>query len=182
MLFLGRLHHVKGADLLVKAFARMCRNNGDKETHLVLAGPDDGEGRSLRRLVAQLEMDDRVTFTGYLDQVQKFGAIVDSCLIVIPSRSEVFAITAMEALMCSRPVLLSSACDLSTVLREENGVRTFENESIEDLQVKLRQTLGDQGLFQNAARGRAFAARQFPPEALAIGLENAYLSAGATNG
>jgi glycosyltransferase involved in cell wall biosynthesis len=182
VLFLGRLHPVKGADLLVEAFARLCRDSGDADAHLVLAGPDDGQGPQLRRMVTRLKISDRVTFTGYLDQTKKIRAIVDSRVVVVPSRSEVFAITALEALMCSRPVLLSSSCDLSTVLREENGVRTFAHDSIEDLHAKLRQTLGDQGLFQNAARGRAFVVRQFSPEALAIGLENAYLSAGARHG
>ena len=136
----------------------------------------------MRQMVARLKIGDRVTFTGYLDQVQKFRAIVDSRLVVIPSRREVFAITAIEALMCLRPVLLSSACDLSTVLNEENGVRTFKQDSIEDLQVQLQRTLGDQRLFQNAVNGRTLAADKFSPEALAIRLEDVYRSVGATNG
>jgi hypothetical protein len=51
-----------------------------------------------------------------------------------------------------------------------------------DLRVKLWQTPGGRELFQNAARGKAFAVPQFPSEALAIGLENPYLSVGAANG
>ena len=182
LLFLGRLHRVKGADLLLEAFARMCRDTQDADTHLVLAGPDDGQEKLLRHMVARLQIGDRVTFTGYLDQLQKFRAIVDSRLVVIPSRSEVFAITALEAVMCLRPVLLSSACDLSSVLNEEHGIRTFERDSIEDLQVQLQRTVSDRQLFENAVSGRTFAAGRFSSEALAIRLEDVYRSVGATNG
>ncbi len=182
LLFLGRLHHVKGADLLLEAFSRLCRDSSDTETHLVLAGPDDGEEPGLRRSVERLGIGDRVTFTGYLDQVQKLRAMVDSRLVVIPSRSEVFAITALEALMCSRPVLLSSACGLFPAPGEENGVRVFEVNSIEDLQTQLQRTLGDPELFENASNGRTFVVREFSSEALAVRLEDVYRTVGRTHG
>lgn len=181
-LFLGRLHSVKGADLLVEAFARMCRETGDAETHLVLAGPDDGQGQQLRRMVERLEIRDRVTFTGYLDQIQKLRAFVDSRLVVIPSRSEVFALTALESLICSRPVLLSSACGLFPNPGEENGVRSFDESSIEDLRTQLQRALNDPGLLERAGNGRSFAAREFSAETVAIKLEIVYRTIGQAHG
>src|SRR5262249_58798255 len=64
ILFLGRLHPVKGADLLVQGFARISQK--DPEANLVIAGPDDGQEQALRQEVSKLNLDARVKFTGFL--------------------------------------------------------------------------------------------------------------------
>jgi len=172
LFFLGRLHPVKGADLLLDAFARMCQKTGDGETHLVIAGPDDGQGTQLRQMAERHR--GRVTFTGYLDQTAKVQALVDSRLVVVPSRSEVFAITAVEALMCSRPVLLSSSCGLHPMPGEQHGVRTFKSESVEDLSLQLDRAINDQELFNAASRGRDFVMTEFSADVQAHRLETVY--------
>jgi glycosyltransferase involved in cell wall biosynthesis len=178
VLFLGRLHAVKGADLLVEAFARSCRETSGVDTHLVLAGPDDGESYRLRQMVERFGIGDRVTFTGYLNETQKLEAFVDSRLIVVPSRSEVFAITAVEALMCSRPVLLSSACGLHPMPGEGHGVRLFRTDSVEDLALQLASALDNTQLLECAGRGRAFVEREFSGDVLAGRLETVYQTIG----
>jgi glycosyltransferase involved in cell wall biosynthesis len=110
VLFLGRLHWVKGADLLVDALATS--SGSSSKVHLVIAGPDDGQERELRRKLEGTDLENRTTFTGYLDHAEKLQVLVESSVVVIPSRSEVFAITALEALLCCKPVVLSSACGL----------------------------------------------------------------------
>jgi glycosyltransferase involved in cell wall biosynthesis len=182
VVFLGRLHRVKGADLLLEAFARVCHDEEGGGVHLVLAGPDDGEGARLHEIVGRLNLHDRVTFTGYLDQKEKFEALSNSHLVVVPSRSEVFAITAVEALICSRPVLLSSACGLDPLPGDDQGLRTFRSESIDDLAAQLRQALNDPVLFDSARRGRDFVLREFSADAQAVRLESLYRRVVASNG
>jgi glycosyltransferase involved in cell wall biosynthesis len=137
LLFLGRLHWVKGADLLVRAFANVHQLRPD--THLVIAGPDDGQERQIRRLIADMHLNSNVTLTGFLDDNAKRLACADSDLLVVPSRSEVFAITALESLLCGTPVLLSSACGLYPV--PDTGIRTYESESIEALSLQLEKMI-----------------------------------------
>ena len=165
--------------MLVEAFAKFCYARRDTETHLIVAGPDDGQGRELRETAIRLGVQERVTFTGYLDQKQKIEALVDSSLVVIPSRSEVFAITAVEALMCSRPVLLSSACGLYPAPDESHGVRLFDSTSVEDLTSKLQGALNDAELFAAARNGRDFVLREFSLEEAVVKLESVYQSIGA---
>jgi glycosyltransferase involved in cell wall biosynthesis len=134
VLFLARLHPIKGADLLVKAFSRL---KPETRTSLVIAGPNDGQEQELRRLVSQLKLESNVRFMGHLDMSSKKEALVDASLLVVPSRSEVFAITAVEALLCGTPVLLSSACGLYPLPRQADTVTFFRTEDVDDLAAKL---------------------------------------------
>src|SRR5205823_3696302 len=96
-------------------------------------GPDDGQERELRRAVAQLNIESHVKFTGFLDLNPKKEAFVDASLVVVPSRSEGFAITAVEALMCGTAVLLSSICGLYPLPEPEDSAVFFRSEDIADL-------------------------------------------------
>jgi len=58
---------------------------------------------------------------------------VDSTVTVIPSRSEVFALTALESLMCGTPVILSSACGLFPMPGPDEGVTRFKTGDISEL-------------------------------------------------
>jgi len=170
VLFLGRLHWIKGADLLIDALLH--KSAGSENVHLVIAGPDDGQERELRRKLEGTELRKRTTFTGYLDHAAKLSAFVDSSVLVIPSRSEVFAITALEALLCRQRVLLSSACGLFPLPGKQCGVWQFESENVGDLSDKLvtllRETPGQ------SSNGREFVIREFSPAAVAERAEKIY--------
>jgi glycosyltransferase involved in cell wall biosynthesis len=172
VLFLGRLHWVKGADLLLEAFGRIAASYPSAQ--LVLAGPDDGQEAALRSQAARLQVSGRVTFTGYLDHHDKLEAFVDASVVAIPSRSEVFAITAVEALMCARPVLMSSACGLFPCPQPEHGVTIFESESADDLAGKLAVILSGAEAGPRGALGKAFAAREFSAERIGKQAEDIY--------
>src|SRR5262245_44590982 len=90
VLFVGRLHWIKGADILVHAFSALLKSSPN--THLVVAGPDDGQLRELQQLAERLRIQNRITFPGYLDHDAMLAALVDADVLAIPSRSEIFAI------------------------------------------------------------------------------------------
>jgi glycosyltransferase involved in cell wall biosynthesis len=170
VLFLGRLHWVKGADLLVDALSASA--GSFPKVHLVIAGPDDGQERELRRKLEGTELEKRTTFTGYLDHDAKLQAFVEAAVVVIPSRSEVFAITALEALLCCRPVVLSSACGLFPMPGNECGVWRFQSENATDLTETINTALSE-GQSVGAA-GRDFVIREFSPGPVAERAEVIY--------
>jgi glycosyltransferase involved in cell wall biosynthesis len=133
ILFLGRLHRIKGADILIEAFA-IAKQSGLK-ANLVIAGPDDGEESNLRALVRARGLEAAVTFPGYLDRKAKLQAFADSTVTVIASRAEVFALTALESLLCGTPALLSSVCGLFPM--PVTGVAQFQSGDVQDLANKL---------------------------------------------
>jgi len=170
VLFLGRLHWVKGADLLVDALSTLPA--WSMKHHLVIAGPDDGQERELRRKLQGTPLEKQTTFTGYLDHPAKLQAFVDADVVVIPSRSEVFAITALEALLCCKPVVLSSACGLFPMPGNECGIEQFTSENVTDLARAIDSVLSQAA--SGRSRGREFVIREFSPEPVAERAEVIY--------
>ena len=73
ILFLSRIHKIKGLDLLLEAFDLLTRELDD--VMLVIAGPDDdGSASSLQLRANQLGLRDRVLFVGPLYQRDKLEA------------------------------------------------------------------------------------------------------------
>ena len=171
ILFLGRLHRIKGADILIAAFQRLRENHN---VHLVIAGPDDGERAALDRMILDSGLQDRVTFTGYLDQQQKLQAFAASHVVVIPSRSEGFPLTVLEALACERPVILSSACSITGWFGADSGIIPFESQNVNDLAEKLvAVSLADYDRTP-LSRSRDLVLRKFSVESIAQRAEQLY--------
>lgn len=99
---LGRLHEVKGFDVLLKAAAAL-RDKG-VDFRLKLAG-DGPELHNLRSLRNQLNLNNRVEFCGWLSSPESFMSEVD--LFVVPSRHEAFGLVVVEAMAAGVPVVAS---------------------------------------------------------------------------
>lgn len=111
VLFLGRLHPKKGCDLLLEGFAQVALS--DSRLHLVMAGPDEYGWRSdLERLAARLGIGRQVTWTGPLYGDLKWGALRSAEVFVLPSHTENFGISVVEALACGVPVLISDEVNI----------------------------------------------------------------------
>jgi glycosyltransferase involved in cell wall biosynthesis len=106
VLFLGRLHPLKGLDLLLEAWPLAMRELGPGDRwHLVIAGPDEqGTRARLERQAQELGLGN-VRFAGPLDEAEKARALADADLAVLPSRSENFGIVVAEALAAGVPVI-----------------------------------------------------------------------------
>ena len=108
LLFLGRLHPVKGLDALIDAWCMV----QDEFPHwrLVIAGDDtDYQGTSgymaeLRRRAAARGAA-RLSFAGEITGAAKWDAYRDAGIYVLPSRSENFGVTVAEALAAGTPVV-----------------------------------------------------------------------------
>jgi glycosyltransferase involved in cell wall biosynthesis len=172
VLFLGRLHWIKGADLLLRAFRKIQATI--PELQLVIAGPDDGQEAELRNAASSLEIEREVRFTGHLGPAEKLEALTGSDLTVVPSRNEVFALTAVESLLCGTPVLLSSACGLEPLPSISEGAMTFENGNVQDLEQKLLNAVDNTDLRNNGSRGRDFVVKHFSSDAIAEQAELIY--------
>jgi glycosyltransferase involved in cell wall biosynthesis len=106
ILFLGRIHSIKGLDILVKAYAtlRKDRNN----VHLLIVGNDEGGyQKKVLDLIKKEQIQGEVTFTGMLTGKEKLEAYVGSDMFVLASYSENFGLSVIEAMACNLPVLIS---------------------------------------------------------------------------
>lgn len=105
LLGVGRLAPVKGFDLAIEALARL-RGQG-RDVRLVLAGEDGGSAADLRAAAQRLGVAAHVAFPGRVDAAQLLTLYNRAQLLLMPSRYEAFGITALEAVACGCPALVS---------------------------------------------------------------------------
>ena len=119
LMFIGRLNHIKGPDLLLEAFFELkkCTNN----IKLVLIGPDGGMKDSLESMVVKAGVESDVLFVGYLGGEDKSRAYHAADLLVIPSRKEAMSIVVLEAGATGTPVLLTDQCGFNEVAEIQGG-------------------------------------------------------------
>ena len=150
ILFLGRIDKTKGIDLLVKAFAKVLEKLS--LVKLVIAGPDDGYLTSLKKLIVDLRINNKVLFTGPLYGEDKLKAYVDADVYVLPSAYEIFGITVLEALACGTAVILTDRCGIADIIDGQGGfVVSYDEKQLSKsiLRIlsdeKMRQELGEKG-------------------------------------
>jgi glycosyltransferase involved in cell wall biosynthesis len=101
-LFLGRLHPIKGVDLLIHAFHQACLG---KEWRLVIAGPEENlrYSKRLKSLVADKGYSRQVKFIGPVYGPEKWALIQKAWALIMPSYSEVIGMVNLEAALCGVP-------------------------------------------------------------------------------
>jgi glycosyltransferase involved in cell wall biosynthesis len=105
ILCLGRVIERKGFDLMIRAMPEVLSRF--PATRLRIVGDGDAMD-SLRGLVAQLRLEDRVSFDGMMSHSGVSTAINQSSFVVIPSRgAEPFATVAIETMQMGRPCIAS---------------------------------------------------------------------------
>lgn len=112
--FLGRITFQKGPEYFVEAAYKILQR--EKNVRFVMAGSGDMLEKIIRR-VAALRIADRFHFTGFLkgDDVDKMFAMSD--VYVMPSVSEPFGISPLEAMRSNVPVVISNQSGVSEVLQ-----------------------------------------------------------------
>jgi len=104
VLFVGRLTFQKGPDYFLRAARAVAA--ADKDAMFVFSGSGDME-RWLIEEAARLELADRVIFAGFLRGRDLARLYKAADLYVMPSVSEPFGLTSLEALASGTPILIS---------------------------------------------------------------------------
>lgn len=111
--FLGRITYQKGPEYFVEAAAKVLKRLPN--VRFVMAGSGDMMNSTIRR-VARLGIADRFHFAGFLkgDDVQRMFSMSD--VYVMPSVSEPFGISPLEAMRSNVPVIISKQSGVAEVL------------------------------------------------------------------
>jgi glycosyltransferase involved in cell wall biosynthesis len=149
VLYMGRLHPRKGADRLAAAF--QLANLPDAQ--LLIVGPDEGLRETLLRL-----NDPRIVLTGYLSGEERLAALACADVFVLPAVGEGLPMTALEAMACGVPVILSPGCHLPEVA--EVGAGLIVDPEPRALSNALQAVLND----ETARRPMSAAARRLVEE------------------
>lgn len=109
--FLGRIHRIKGIDLLLKAIAKINEPN----LFFILAGSDNGYAKTVDRLIKQYKLRRSILRLGAVYGSQKADLFKASDAFIYPSRSEGFSLGILEAAAAGLPLLITSTCHFPEV-------------------------------------------------------------------
>lgn len=173
VLYLGRLHPIKGLDRLVHAWSQIAPSHKDWQLRIV--GPSEaGYVEELQRLASRLNAE-RVQFEDALFGPDKLTAYREAELFVLPTHKENFAMVVAEALAAGTPVVCTKGAPWRGLL--ENGCGWWIDQGVAplaaclaDAMTRPRRELQTMGL-----RGRAWMGQEFSWESVAASMERVYL-------
>ena len=162
ILFVGGISPHKNLDGLIRAVAGLAKE-GVEHWQLGLVGDyrDDaflGCYDALQHVVRELQIEDRVKFTGYVSEEDLVALYNAATVIVIPSFSEGFGLPAVEAMACGAPVVASRRGSLPEVLGTAGLY--FDPGKPEEMRAAIAEVLTDPALRDRLiAAGRVQAAK-----------------------
>ena len=127
--FLGRITFQKGPEYFIEAAAKVLRRTDN--VRFVMAGSGDMMNRCIKH-VAKLGISDRFHFTGFLrgKDVQKMFALSD--VYIMPSVSEPFGISPLEAMRTNVPSIISHQSGAAEILKYAFKVDFWDVDAMAD--------------------------------------------------
>ncbi len=141
VLFVGRITMQKGPDYFLQAAAKVLKYN--QKVYFIIAGSGDMENQIIRQS-ASLGISDKVLFAGFSRGQDLLDLYRLADLYVMPSVSEPFGITPLEAVASGTPVLISKQSGVSEVLSHALKADFWDIDDIADkiLSVVANDALG----------------------------------------
>lgn len=127
--FLGRVTFQKGPDYFVEAANLVLSRN--KNVRFVMAGSGDMLYRMIKR-AAELKISDHFHFTGFLKGNDVNRMFMQSDVYVMPSVSEPFGISPLEAMRAHVPVIISKQSGVAEVLKHAIKIDFWDVEAMAD--------------------------------------------------
>jgi glycosyltransferase involved in cell wall biosynthesis len=173
IVFLSRLIPRKGADMLIRVFARVCAKGG----RLVIAGPEGEAGyrEYLERCAREAGCAERVVFTGAIYRDEKKALLRDADIFVLASRYENFANVVAEAIAYDVPVIVSNTCGIHSLVQGRAGIVISPEEGA--LAAALERFLADEAFYLQCRAGCREVVRELGWDRLSGQMEGFYRQA-----
>jgi len=127
--FLGRITMQKGPEYFIEAAYRVLKVM--KNVRFVMAGSGDMMERMIRRAAA-LDITDRFHFTGFLKGMDVYWMLRQSDVYVMPSVSEPFGISPLEAMQSNVPVIISKQSGVAEILTHAVKIDFWDIDAMAD--------------------------------------------------
>ncbi len=172
LLFLSRIHPIKGGDRLLYAWQQLQHVHADWRLRVVGRGEPSHE-QALRKLAHSLQLE-RVDFSGPLYGAEKSKAYFEAAVFVLPTHSENFGMVVAEALAHGCPVVVSKGAPWAGVQEERCGwwVEHDVNTLTGGLDAALSES--SEALREKGAKGRMWMERDFSWLSVAERMEASY--------
>ena len=174
IIFIGRLHKVKGVEYLINAM-KLIENSKIDNLKLLIIG-DGTEKRKLKQLSNELKLDN-ISFLGSISQKEIPRYLISSDIFVLPSLSEGFPVSIMEAFASGLPIIVSNVGGIPEIV--ENKVNGFivEPKNSNQIANKINDLINDENMRIKISHNNKKKAVEFSWEKIIKRIEKAYIKA-----
>lgn len=148
ILSVGRLHTIKGTDLLLEAFLELA--GGCDDIALVLAGPDEGLKPKLDEMLRGHSAADRVRLPGLVTGDLRLSLLADADIYAHCSRHETMSMAILESAYAGKAMLVTDRCNCPEIGDADAGLIVKVNS--DSIRLGLQRLLDERD--QMAKRGR----------------------------
>lgn len=139
-IYIGRIDGEKRIDIIVRAFNESHKKHPD--THLVIAGTGKYLDE-LRALAMELNLENSITFTGFVSEADKAELLASSDVFVIASPAELQSIATLEAMSSGLPVLAVDKVALRELCHNSKNGYLFSENNFTELGQKMSLLLNN---------------------------------------
>jgi glycosyltransferase involved in cell wall biosynthesis len=173
VLILGRIHPMKGFDVLVPALGALAERG--LPVRLAVAGNDEGGYRAeVERLVRQHRVEGRVRFLGEVEGEAKRAALRRAALLVAPSHRENFGNAIAEAMAAGVPVVVSPRVGIAPDIAEHGAGLVVAREAPAFAEAMAALLADPSRRAEMGRRGRALVRARYSAAAVARSMLAAY--------
>lgn len=166
VLFLGRITLQKGPDYFLKAARAVLARN--PKVVFLLSGSGDME-RQMMDTAAAMGISDRVLFTGFLTGADRNEVYAAADLFIMPSVSEPFGITALEAMKFGTPTLVSKQSGAAEAVRHALKTDFWD---VDEMTNQILSVIAHKGLRETLSQNGKREAARFTWDDAAQKVEN----------
>jgi glycosyltransferase involved in cell wall biosynthesis len=127
LFWMRNFHSVWNPEMAIRTLHRLCATV--PEATLVMAGPDKGSRAAVERLASELNVSDKVRFTGFLDGPGKVAEASAADIFINTNRIDNMPVAVVEAMACGLPVVTTAVGGMADLLTHgETGLFVPNND------------------------------------------------------
>ena len=131
IVYVGRIDPIKGLPILIESMNYLKSNKNPK---LLVIGDNTAQNDTTKislELIKKYKLENNITFTGPIDQIQLPLYYNAASLCIIPSHYESFGLVALEAMACKTTVIGTKVPGLESIIQDQvNGILVEVNSPI----------------------------------------------------
>jgi len=166
--YLGRIQDYKGLDQVIKILPRL-----NKNVIFLIMGKDAGDLLRLKNLAKELNVDERLIFTGEVSENDKLAGLSTSKIFILPSEWEAFGINILEAMAQGNAIISTNTEGGRFLVKKENGF-LFNQNDLKDLENKIKVLIADKKMLDFVRKNNIKKAKQFLWKNIVKDLEKVY--------
>ncbi|TBH73754.1 glycosyltransferase [Aquirufa nivalisilvae] len=166
----GRVTIKKGINFVLEILPEVIQNYPNI-VYVIAGSEEDHYINELRAIIEEKQIEKHIIFTGLLSPNEGIELLADSDVFILPSLSENFGMSVVEAMLCEIPVIISEHVGIAMDIKNEACAKVIK---LEDTSLKdaLLDLLADSNKrIEMGQKGREFAKLNYSYEAIEIKLD-----------